>query len=141
MRLVNGKITNRPNLIYPLAPIRQQLAVLYRQPDFERSLRHWTSRTTFNNNILTDIYDGQLWETLKETRAENSPKFFRPEVADSHLGLMINLDWFQPYEGTTYSTGVIYATICNLPRSIRFRRENMLILGLLLGHTKLICIR
>jgi len=31
---------------------------------------------TFNNNILTDIYDGQLWETLKETRAENLPKFF-----------------------------------------------------------------
>ena len=76
MRLVNGKITNRPNLIYPFAPIQQQLAVLYRQPDFERSLRHWTSRTTFNNNILTDIYDGQLWKTLKETRAENSPKFF-----------------------------------------------------------------
>ena len=76
MRLVNGKITNRPNLIYPFAPIRQQLAVLYHRPDFERSLWHWTSRTTFNNNILTDIYDGQLWETLKETRAENSPKFF-----------------------------------------------------------------
>ena len=66
--------------------------VLYRRPDFERLLRHWTSRTTFNNNILTDIYDGQLWETLKETRAENSPKFFQPEVADSHLELMINLD-------------------------------------------------
>src|SRR6266496_2388048 len=44
---------------------------------------------------------------------------------------MINLDWFQPYEETTYSTGVIYAAICNLPRSIRFRRENMLILDLL----------
>src|ERR1041384_5675221 len=46
---------------------------------------------------------------------------------------MINLDWFQPYKRTTYSTGVIYAAICNLPRSIRFRRENMLILGLLPG--------
>ena len=44
---------------------------------------------------------------------------------------MINLDWFQPYEGTTYSTGVIYAAICNLPRSIQFRCKNMLILGLL----------
>ena len=39
-RLVNGKITNRPNLIYPFAPIQQQLAVLYRRPNFERSLRH-----------------------------------------------------------------------------------------------------
>ena len=46
---------------------------------------------------------------------------------------MMNLDWFQPYEKTTYSTGVIYAAICNLPRDIRFKPENMLILGILPG--------
>jgi Transposase family tnp2 len=46
---------------------------------------------------------------------------------------MLNLDWFQPYEGTVYSTGVIYAAICNLPRDIRFKRENILILGILPG--------
>jgi hypothetical protein len=40
------------------------------------------------------------------------------EVADSHLGLMLNLDWFQPYDGTVYSIGIIYAAICNLPRDI-----------------------
>src|SRR2546421_9730150 len=44
---------------------------------------------------------------------------------------MLNLDWFQPYDGTMHSTGAIYAAICNLPRDIRFRRENMLLLGLL----------
>ena len=46
---------------------------------------------------------------------------------------MLNLDWFQPYDGTIHSTGVIYAAICNLPRDIRFKRENMLLLGLLPG--------
>jgi len=46
---------------------------------------------------------------------------------------MINLDWFQPYEGTIHSTGVIYAVICNLPRNIRFKPENLLILGILPG--------
>ncbi|GBC48175.2 hypothetical protein GLOIN_2v1775288 [Rhizophagus irregularis DAOM 181602=DAOM 197198] len=61
--------------------------------------------------------------------------FCRPgsEVADSHLGLMLNLDWFQPYDSTIYSIGVIYAAICNLPRDIRFRRENLLTLGILPG--------
>ena len=54
-------------------------------------------------------------------------------MVDSHLGLIINLNLFQPYKGITYSTGVIYAAICNLPRSIQFRRENMLIFGLLPG--------
>ncbi|GBC53031.2 hypothetical protein GLOIN_2v1775288 [Rhizophagus irregularis DAOM 181602=DAOM 197198] len=46
---------------------------------------------------------------------------------------MINLDWFQPYDGTFYSIGVIYAAVCNLPHDIRFKRENLLVLGLLPG--------
>jgi hypothetical protein len=45
---------------------------------------------------------------------------------------MINLDWFQPFNLSVYSSGVIYGVICNLPRDIRFKRENMLYLGLLL---------
>ncbi|PKY34792.1 hypothetical protein RhiirB3_454854 [Rhizophagus irregularis] len=62
---------------------------------------------------------------------KNLVKFFRPEVADSNLGLMLNLDWFQPYNGIIHSTRVIYAAICNLPRDMRFKRENMLVLVLL----------
>ena len=46
---------------------------------------------------------------------------------------MINLNWFQPYDGTIHSTGVIYAAICNLLRDIRFKKENLLILGILPG--------
>lgn len=130
--MLNSNIVNHPVLVYPFAGIIQQLATLYRQSGFENSLRHWANRSTFND-LLTDIYDGQIWQSLKESNDENSPNFFRPEVADSHLGLMINLDWFQPYEGTIYSTVVIYAAICNLPRNIRFKRENLLILGILPG--------
>ena len=46
---------------------------------------------------------------------------------------MLNLDWFQPFDGTIHSTGAIYAAICNLPRDMWFKRENMLLLGLLPG--------
>ena len=120
----------QPELIFPFAWIRAQLGVMFRRQGFETSLRHWANRTEFNN-ILADIYDGQVWKTFKETDAETSPKFFRSDVADSHLGLMLNLDWFQPFDGTSHSTGVLYAAICNLPRDIRFRRENLLILGIM----------
>ncbi|RHZ76199.1 hypothetical protein Glove_202g14 [Diversispora epigaea] len=51
------------------------------------------------------IYDGQIWKSFKKTNDENSSNFFRNETADSHLGLMINLNWFQPYNGTIHSTG------------------------------------
>jgi hypothetical protein len=46
---------------------------------------------------------------------------------------MINIDWFQPYDGTFHSTGVIYAAICNLPRDVHFKCENLQLLGLLPG--------
>jgi hypothetical protein len=46
---------------------------------------------------------------------------------------MLNVDWFQPFDGTNYSTGTIYAVICNLPCDIHFKRENLILLGLLPG--------
>lgn len=52
------------------------------------------------------------------------------------LSLMLNLDWFQPYKHTTYSVGVLYLTIMNLPRSVRFKRENVLLVGVLPGPSE-----
>jgi hypothetical protein len=46
---------------------------------------------------------------------------------------MLNIDWFQPFDRTNYSTGAIYAIICNLPHDICFKRENLILLGLLPG--------
>ena len=122
----------QPELIFPYAGIREQLAAMFRRKGFENSLRHWANQSGFDD-ILTDIYDGRVWKTFKGTDDETSPNFFRPEVADSHLGLMLNLDWFQPFDGTSHSTGVLYAAICNLPRDIRFKRENLLIISILPG--------
>ena len=129
---LNNSISIVPELVYPVASIQQQLHSMFQRPGFEELLRHWANRSLIDN-VLSDIYDGQVWQTLKESSEQGSNKFFRSEKADNHLGLMMNLDWFQPYETTTYSTGVIYAVICNLPRDVRFKPENMLILGILPG--------
>lgn len=48
-----------------------------------------------------------------------------------NLGLMLNCDWFQPYDFTEYSVGVIYMVILNLPRSLRFKPENVIIVGII----------
>lgn len=135
-RLLCGSIKSKPELIFPFATIQHQLADMYQRPGFENSLRHWTNRTTFDN-LICDIYDGDIWKTFKEDPFDQkSALFFRHEKADSHLGLVLNLDWFQPYSGLTYSIGVIYAAIANLPHDIRFKRENMLILGVIPGPSE-----
>ncbi|CAG8579143.1 6161_t:CDS:2, partial [Ambispora leptoticha] len=58
-------------------------------------------------------------------------RFFIQELADTHLSFILNLDWFQPFDGTQYSTGVIYMAISNLPRELRFKAENIMILDIL----------
>jgi hypothetical protein len=113
IRLLND-VSTQPEMIYPFSTICQQLAILYLQLRFEKSFRHWVNQS-HSDDIITDIYDSQIWKTFKETSDENLPNFFHFKVANSNIGLMLNVDWFQPYEETIYSTSVVYAAICNLP--------------------------
>ena len=67
------------------------------------------------------------------TDGDNDDPFFTKECADSHIGLMLNMDWFQPFINSQYSVGVIYAVICNLLRSERFKPYNILTLAVIPG--------
>ena len=83
-----------------------------------------------DTEALFDIYDGMIWKSFT---GDNDEPFFNKEYADSHIGLMLNMDWFQPYINSQYSVGVIYAVICNLPRSERFKPGNILTLAVIPG--------
>lgn len=49
------------------------------------------------------------------------------------FGLMMNVDWFQPFSHNTYSVGAIYMTVMNLLRNVRYKRENVILCGLIPG--------
>ena len=49
------------------------------------------------------------------------------------LGLMLNFDFFQPFKHKTYSMGVLYLVVMNLPRNVRFKKENLIIIGVIPG--------
>lgn len=58
----------------------------------------------------------------------------RPFLSHLHnLAVMLNCDWFQPFEHSCYSVGVLYLVILNLPWSIRFKPENIIITGIIPG--------
>ena len=116
-----------PRMLYPKPSIRQQLTMLYQRPDFENMLK--LSGIQRGGNIYSDIYDGKIWKTFPF----DGSTFFTPETAMTHLGLLFNLDWFQPFTYTQHSAGAIYASICNLPRSERNKPENIIYLGFLPG--------
>ena len=49
---------------------------------------------------------------------------------------MLNIDWFQPYKHTAASVGAIYLTVMNLPRTVRFKRENVILVALIPGPSE-----
>lgn len=51
----------------------------------------------------------------------------------NNLALMLNIDWFNPYEHSQYSVGVIYLVLLNLPRSERYKLGDVLVIGCLPG--------
>ena len=79
------------------------------------------------NNILADVYDGSVWKDF------NSSKYRNYLMTPGNLLLALNTDWFQPFEKTKYSVGVLYLVVLNLPRDERYKLENIIIAGLVPG--------
>ena len=52
---------------------------------------------------------------------------------ENTFGLMLNVDWYQPYKYSPYSIGVIYLVVMNLPRFERYRRKNLILVGIIPG--------
>ena len=116
-----------PHLVYPVVSLISSLQGLISRPGFLDNCEHW--RATFNrgNTSLRDVYDGKVWENFMEVDSQA----FLSEP--NSLGLMLNFDFFQPFKHKTYSIGVLYLVVMNLPRNIRFKRENLIIVGIIPG--------
>lgn len=91
---------------------------------------HWRT-CVIPENTLADIYAGRIWKEFLLTYKD------RPILSNPYnLGLMLNCDWFQPFDHSSYSVSVLSLVILNLPRSIRFKPENILIAGIIPGPSE-----
>ena len=79
---------------------------------------------------FSDVCDGQVYQTFVDC---DGNLFFQDK---RNIGLMLNLDWFQPYKNSEYSLGVLYCVIINLPREVRFKWENVIVLAVIPGPTE-----
>ena len=46
---------------------------------------------------------------------------------------MLNVDWMQPFKHTLHQQSIVYLVLMNLPRSERFKRENIFLVGIISG--------
>ncbi|KAG0749034.1 hypothetical protein G6F18_013826 [Rhizopus arrhizus] len=76
---------------------------------------------------MYDIYDGQFWNEFKD----RDGNVFTSQARS--LLFTLNVDWFQSSKRTVYSVGAVYLTINNLPRSIRYKKENIILVCVIPG--------
>ena len=127
VRTKYNKVTYRARKLYYYYGLKSALSILVSRTGFLRLCNLWHQNSHSSWDFLTDITDGSLWRelitsmTLPNTRPINI------------LGLLVNIDWFQPFKHLSYSVGVIYAVLVNLPRKIRYLPENVIITGIIPG--------
>jgi len=93
-KVTNGsKYAFHPRKLYCYKSIKTTLELLLKRPGFKELL---FKDITSNTDVKTDIYDGDLWKNFKGV---DGNQFFSDK---RNIGLMLNVDWFQPFKNSEY---------------------------------------
>ena len=115
----------KPFKIYLYQPIKSSLSFNFQREGFIEAIGHWKVRSeNMPDDWMGDVYDGEVWKELKQAGFFDSPY---------NLAVTLNVDWFQPYQRVKDSVGVLYLCIANLPRSLRCKQENVILVGIIPG--------
>ena len=133
LKTVKGKhhSTLVPMKKYCYSSIIESLKAFYSRPGFTERCQHSLKRASLPTGTMSDIYDGRVWAEFQTV--EGKP--FLP-APGQNLALSLNVDWFQPYDHVQDSVGALYLTILNLPCEERYRRENVLLCGIIPGPSE-----
>lgn len=125
VRSVTGKTRFVPYKQYHYKSPIDSIEEILSKPGIEEECMKWKSRTDTVDE-LSDIYDGKVWRNFQKYNGQDFLNI------PNNYGIMINVDWFQPFERRCdVSVGAIYGALMNLPRHLRFRRENILLIGII----------
>jgi len=128
---VGGKTKLVPKKSFLYHSVISGLQKLIARKGFLQHCERWRDRSSsIPDGVHADIYDGNVW---KEFQYINGRPFL---ASPANLCLMLNTDWFNPFDETQYSVGAIYLVVQNLPRSERFKAENIILIGLIPGPTE-----
>lgn len=126
IKTTSGKRMLKPLKVFCYRSVTESIVHLVQQPGMLDLLNHWKLRVV-PHGVMSDIYDGTVWASFLYVDGKEFLK------SCCGIGLLINVDWFQPYKHVQYSVGAIYLVVLNLPRHLRYRRENMLLVGIIPG--------
>ena len=123
VELAGGKRILYPYMIYSYLSIESSIQAMFNRPKFHLECEEWRSRK-ISSDVYTDVYDGKVWKEYLRSG-------FLSEL--HNLAFMLNFDFFQPYKHVQHSVGALYLTVMNLPRSKRYKQENVILVSLIPG--------
>ena len=115
-----------PIKAYPYQSLQHSFSYLVKRDGFLSACEQWRYRmSSIPSSHLGDVYDGRIWHS------------FSSFLESPHCYILtMNVDWFQPFTRTQYSVGAIYLTVQNLPRSQRYKDENVILAGIIPGSSE-----
>lgn len=122
----SGTVVLSPRNLYCYKSIIGSLQEMLQRPNFASQCELWRKRVSVHDKY-SDIYDGQVWKDFLDY---NETPFLSVPY---NFAFTLNVDWFQPFHHSTYSIGVIYLAILNLPRYERYKPENVVVVGIIPG--------
>lgn len=124
--LKSGETKLYPQKVYCYNSVIANLRDFLQRPGFVEKCELWRSRD-MPNGFLADIFDGRIWKEWQYV--DGQPYLASPR----NYAFMLNVDWFQPFKHSLYSVGALYMVLMNLPRSERFKPENVFLVGVIPG--------
>ncbi len=125
-----GQLKLYPFKVFCYGNLIDSLQRFLLRPGFAVSCETTRNLYKETNGMLSDLYNGKIWHEFLRVDDVNFLS------AAYTYGLMLNIDWFEPFNGCVYAVGVLYLAIMNLPRSERYKRHNILILGIIPGPSE-----
>ncbi|KAG8898610.1 hypothetical protein FRB99_007328 [Tulasnella sp. 403] len=133
----NGKIVAIPRRRFHYQSIKSWLAKLLCRPRIEDMIEQTTNGIA-TPPTATDIWHGTFVNTFN--RMGESFWHGSPEMNEGRLLFALAIDWFAAHNSgparKTWSVGAMFLVCLNLPKNIRFKPENVCLLGIIPGPSK-----
>ncbi|KXJ06347.1 hypothetical protein AC249_AIPGENE12530 [Exaiptasia diaphana] len=124
--LKNGRKRLYPFKVFCYNSVIDSLKKLLSKANFISNCEQWRNRNV-PQGFLADIFDGKVWSDFLYVDGQ-------PFLAARHnYAFMLNVDWFQPFKHSLYSVAALYMVFMNLPRELRFKPENIILVGVIPG--------
>lgn len=133
---VVGRNTGTPLCRYIYQPMSSWIARFLSRPGVEQSLikEPRPGPGGGSPDIQKDVWDA---EALSNFNGWDGLPFFKPPENEARLAFGLSVDWFNPYGGKIASCkasiGAIYMICMNLPPHLRYRIENVYLVGIIPG--------